>query len=190
VNAADAHGKFGKRTKVGNVDTNPLKDKFSWSGETENGGDPGLRITVRGDHSDGYVSGGEVVSLRDDIWYGSFRVGMKLTGVQGTVGSMFWVWILTFVIFVLNMLTTCSTGTTHRNLTWNYCPRTSTIRRALSTLLCTLPNRGSVAVTRPIPLVTGSSPYRSAPTSNFTNIASIGHRARSITTSMANGYGK
>jgi len=92
VNAADAHGNFGKRTKVGNVDTNPLKDKFSWSGETENGGDPGLRITVRGDHSDGYVSGGEVVSLRDDIWYGSFRVGMKLTGVHGTVGSMFWYW--------------------------------------------------------------------------------------------------
>jgi len=92
VSSTDAHGDLGKRMQVRNVDTNPLKDKFSWSGETENGGDPGLRLWVRGDHSDGYVNGGELVSLRDDVWYGSFRVGMKMASVSGTVGSMFWYW--------------------------------------------------------------------------------------------------
>ena len=82
---------FGKDAQVGNVNTNPLKDVNSWTGAAENGGDAGLQLWVRGDHSQGYVHGAEVVSVRDDAVYGSYRVGMKMAATSGTCGSFFWV---------------------------------------------------------------------------------------------------
>lgn len=91
VSAKDARGPFGKDFQVENVETNPLKDKFSWAGEAENGGDAGLRLWVRGDHSHGYVEAAELASVRDDQLYGSFRIGMKLAGAgTGTCGAFFW----------------------------------------------------------------------------------------------------
>lgn len=90
ITAKAARGPYGKEFVIGNVESNPLKDKFSWSGDSENGGDPGLRLWVRGDHSKGLVSGAEMATVRNDALYGSFRVGMKLSGTSGTCGAFFW----------------------------------------------------------------------------------------------------
>ena len=39
---------------------------------------------------DGLVSMGEIAAARDDIVYGSFRAGIKVTTVPGTCGAFFW----------------------------------------------------------------------------------------------------
>jgi len=91
VTAQNARGPFGKSMELENVVTNPLKDSKAWSGEAKLGGDAGLQLWVRGQHQDGYVSGAEVVSLRNDSLLGSFRVGMKLSNSSGTCGAFFFV---------------------------------------------------------------------------------------------------
>lgn len=91
MSAKASRGPFGKKFVVGNVETNPLTDPDSWSGESDHGGDAGLQLWVRGDHSQSFVSGSEMASVRDDTLYGSFRVGMKLSGSNGTCGAFFWV---------------------------------------------------------------------------------------------------
>ncbi|KAF1355767.1 concanavalin A-like lectin/glucanase [Lizonia empirigonia] len=80
---------FGKEFSLGNIIPNPLKDSKTWSGDADHGGDAGLELWVRGNHSNGYVNGSEVVSVRDDILLGSFRVGMKLSNSSGTCGAFF-----------------------------------------------------------------------------------------------------
>lgn len=75
------------------MELNPLKEASAWSGESDKGGDAGLKLWVRGDHSGGFVSGAEMASVRDDALYGSFRVGMKLAAESGTCGAFFWVCI-------------------------------------------------------------------------------------------------
>jgi hypothetical protein len=91
MSAKAARGPFGKQFVVENVETNPLKDSDSWSGESDHGGDAGLQLWVRGDHAHGFVSGSEMASVRDDALYGSYRVGMKLSGSNGTCGAFFYV---------------------------------------------------------------------------------------------------
>lgn len=88
VSKGDATNPYGKDFEIQNLELNPLKDTKSWSGESENGGDAGLRLWVRGDHSHGYVSSAELASVRNDVLYGSIRVGMKL-GQSGTCGAFF-----------------------------------------------------------------------------------------------------
>ncbi|KAF1978772.1 concanavalin A-like lectin/glucanase [Bimuria novae-zelandiae CBS 107.79] len=90
VSAKDARGPYGKEFDVANVELNPLKDSSAWSGDSENGGDAGLKLWVRGDHSHGFVGSAEVATVRDDAFYGSFRVGMKLSAQNGTCGAFFW----------------------------------------------------------------------------------------------------
>jgi beta-glucanase (GH16 family) len=82
---------YGKEFSMANIIPNPLKDSKKWSGDADHGGDAGLELWVRGDHSHGYVNGSEVVSVRDDILHGSFRVGMKLSNSSGTCGAFFFV---------------------------------------------------------------------------------------------------
>lgn len=91
VSSKDARGPYGKDFDVANVEMNPLKDAAAWSGDSKNGGDAGLRLWVRGDHSQGLVGSAEVASVRNDSLYGSFRVGMKLSAQNGTCGAFFWV---------------------------------------------------------------------------------------------------
>jgi len=55
--------------------------------------DSGLDLIVHPE-SDGSVSGAELVMIRNDVRYGSFRVGLKIPGgphVNGTCSSFFWV---------------------------------------------------------------------------------------------------
>jgi hypothetical protein len=91
VSKANSRGPYGKQFVVENIETNPLKDKYSWAGDSDHGGEAGLQLWVRGDHLDGYVSGSEMASVRNDILLGSFRVAMKLSNSSGTCGAFFWV---------------------------------------------------------------------------------------------------
>ncbi|KAF2439790.1 glycoside hydrolase family 16 protein [Karstenula rhodostoma CBS 690.94] len=90
VSAKDARGSYGKSFSIANVELNPLKNAQAWSGDSINGGDAGLKLWVRGDHSQGYVGGAEVATVRNDTLYGSYRVGMKLSAETGTCGAFFW----------------------------------------------------------------------------------------------------
>ncbi len=91
VTRKNARGPFGKLAAPENVVANPLQDQYSWNGSSVLGGDPGMQMWVRGVPVEGMVGMGEIAALRDDMLYGTFRVGMKLTGVRGTCGAFFWV---------------------------------------------------------------------------------------------------
>jgi|SRR5690242_13881583 len=82
---------YGKEFSLSNIVPNPFKSSGKWSGDADHGGDAGLELWVRGDHDHGYVNGSEIVSVRDDILLGSFRVGMKLSNSSGTCGAFFFV---------------------------------------------------------------------------------------------------
>lgn len=94
ISADIARGPFGKNATLQNVVSNPLKskDKNVWTGESLLGGDAGLQLIVRGGvPSDGLIPMAEMTTERNDLYYGSFRAGMKLTGTNGTCGAFFWV---------------------------------------------------------------------------------------------------
>ena len=92
VNATLARGPYGKYAALDNVRANSLKNQWDWAGEGPDGRDAGLQLWVTGGvPEDGLVRMAEVASLRGDMLYGTFRVGMKVTGVDGTCGAFFWV---------------------------------------------------------------------------------------------------
>lgn len=92
-----ARGPYGKAAETENVILNPLPSRKDWTGEGKLGGAPGLQLWVRGQQDllgpvgDQMVRSGEIDSLRRDMRYGSFRVGMKLSEVAGTCAAFFWV---------------------------------------------------------------------------------------------------
>ncbi|KAJ5893742.1 glycoside hydrolase family 16 protein [Penicillium taxi] len=84
------NGYYGENFTAQNVVSNPLKDNYTLAGPSQLGGDAGLQLWVSGGTpSDGLVLNGEVKTARDDIKYGSFRVGMKLTPINGTCSAFF-----------------------------------------------------------------------------------------------------
>ncbi|OCL12042.1 glycoside hydrolase family 16 protein, partial [Glonium stellatum] len=85
-----ARGPYGKQFRVSNVVANPLRDEYSWAGSSVNGGDAGLQLWVRSNDSDGLVGAAELAAQRTDVLYGSFRIGVKMSGVQGTCAAFFW----------------------------------------------------------------------------------------------------
>ncbi|KAI5260804.1 concanavalin A-like lectin/glucanase [Aureobasidium subglaciale] len=91
-----ARGPFGKAAEIDNVVLNPLSSRKDWAGEGALGGAPGLQVWVRsqqdllGPVGSQMVRMGEINSLRRDMRYGSFRVGMKMSGVKGTCAAFFW----------------------------------------------------------------------------------------------------
>lgn len=91
-----ARGPYGKNASTSNVVTNPLKSKYDWAGNGVVGGDAGLQLIARGQTGPkgGLVGMAEIVSNRSDILYGSFRAGIRTTGVNGTCGAFFWVSML------------------------------------------------------------------------------------------------
>ncbi|KAL9001630.1 MAG: hypothetical protein Q9188_005409 [Gyalolechia gomerana] len=73
------------------VQPNPLAGDVGTAGV--NGGDPGLQMYVRGGIPEGEdVPSAEIATVRRDMLYGSFRVGMKYTGEHGTCGAFFFYW--------------------------------------------------------------------------------------------------
>ncbi|KAF2746104.1 glycoside hydrolase family 16 protein [Sporormia fimetaria CBS 119925] len=91
VPAPTSRGPLGKRFRVDNLVPNPLKNETGWTGESELGGEAGLQLWVRADNiSSGFISGSEMAHVRDDFRHGSYRVGMKLAGENGTCGAFFY----------------------------------------------------------------------------------------------------
>lgn len=60
-------------------------------------GEEGMQLIVspgipqKDNSSTGIVNTGEIVSVRSDVMYGSFRAGIRFTSVNGTCGAFFWV---------------------------------------------------------------------------------------------------
>jgi beta-glucanase (GH16 family) len=82
TSAAAARGPYGKAAELGNVALNT------------SGSDPGLQLWVRSSlvdngTADQLVPLAEVVTARNDFLYGSFRVSMKTTAINGTCGAFF-----------------------------------------------------------------------------------------------------
>lgn len=91
ISAVESRGPYGKHASVDNVVSNPTS-KYNWSGAGAKGGDAGAQLIVRGGiPQDKLIPVAELVSIRDDLFYGSYRAAMKLTGTNGTCGAFFWV---------------------------------------------------------------------------------------------------
>ncbi|KAL6712972.1 hypothetical protein ACLMJK_009527 [Lecanora helva] len=109
VPAEQARGPWGKNASVGNVVLKPLGEG-KWDAE---GGEAGLEIWVRKvEEGRGYVGMGEVATGRRDMLFGTFRVGMRMSGVGGTCGAFFWYYNDTQEID-LEFLSHQNTPTTH-----------------------------------------------------------------------------
>lgn len=83
----------------------------------------GLELVVDQELVDGHVPGAEIDSARLDIHWGSFRVGMRTTDINGTCAAFFWVCCLSYsstrTDTRLELRLNCSISTTHRRLTWS-----------------------------------------------------------------------
>lgn len=88
-----SRGPYGKDASPDQIVLNPLKSRYDWTGDGIKGGDAGAQILVRGGDpgEGGMIRMGELDTNRTDILYGSFRAGIKLTGLPGTCGAFFWV---------------------------------------------------------------------------------------------------
>ncbi|KAL8995450.1 MAG: hypothetical protein Q9188_006810 [Gyalolechia gomerana] len=87
-----SRGPYGKDASPDQIVLNPLKSRYDWTGDGIKGGDAGAQILVRGGDpgEGGMIRMGELDTNRTDILYGSFRAGIKLTGLPGTCGAFFW----------------------------------------------------------------------------------------------------
>lgn len=86
------HGPHSREALVRNIVSNPLRDPSNASSGTEQGsGDAGLQLWVRSALDESSVSTAELNSVRRDITYGSFRIGMKVPALPGTCSAFFWV---------------------------------------------------------------------------------------------------
>lgn len=138
VDPALARGPYGKNTSTLNVVPNPLKKtKDGLPSESVLGGDAGIQLIVRGGvPANAMIPVAEMSTERTDLWYGSFRAGMKLTGNKGTCGAFFWVCgkmsdVATGVVQIATLATLIrlcdrSTLMTRKKSTWNFSPPNST----------------------------------------------------------------
>ncbi|PQE33558.1 glycoside hydrolase family 16 protein [Rutstroemia sp. NJR-2017a WRK4] len=88
---AEGRGPYGMDYSIAQVTSNPILDENTWTGEGENGGDPGLQLSVSGGiPANGYVKTAELDSMREDLLWGTYRTAMKLTLNPGTCSAFFW----------------------------------------------------------------------------------------------------
>ncbi|KLU81482.1 hypothetical protein MAPG_00571 [Magnaporthiopsis poae ATCC 64411] len=85
-----ARGRHGEMFTVSNARSNPDRDRVGRSGIGLNSEPAGLELVVGSNKMDGMVPVAEVDSARMDLLWGTFRVGMKLSGVPGTCAAFFW----------------------------------------------------------------------------------------------------
>ncbi|KAL8365991.1 hypothetical protein RB595_004664 [Gaeumannomyces hyphopodioides] len=85
-----ARGRHGEMFAVRNARANPDRDVVGRTGVGLNGEPAGLELVVGSTRVDGMVPVAEVDSSRMDLLWGTYRVGMKLTGVPGTCAAFFW----------------------------------------------------------------------------------------------------
>ena len=94
TSAAVSDGPYGMAKDATNLIPNFIPDRYDWSGPgCTREGDPGLQLWTRSklvqDGEQHIVPCAEIVSQREDILYGSFRIAMKTAGVNGTCGAFF-----------------------------------------------------------------------------------------------------
>lgn len=86
-------GPYGMASQPTNLLTNYIDNPFNYIGAGVHGSDPGLQLYVRSSlvnvKGSTFVPVAEIVTERDDIKYGSFRIAMKTTQVSGTCGTFF-----------------------------------------------------------------------------------------------------
>lgn len=88
------NGPYGMAKLSNNLVPNYIDNHYDWAGPGVVGPDPGLQLWVRstliqnGGHR--LVPCAEIVSERDDILYGSFRIAMKTTANNGTCSAFFY----------------------------------------------------------------------------------------------------
>lgn len=86
VPQSESRGPYGKVASPENIILNPLKR----SGARDS--DAGLQMIVRGGiPRGGFIPMAELATVRNDFLYGSFRAGIKHTGIPGTCSTIFWV---------------------------------------------------------------------------------------------------
>ncbi|KAL9595105.1 MAG: hypothetical protein Q9219_006648 [cf. Caloplaca sp. 3 TL-2023] len=92
VDPKTARGPFGKDASPKQIALNPLKSRYDWAGNGINGQEAGAQVLVKGGDpgEGGMIPMGEMSTNRTDMLYGSFRAGIKLTGLPGTCGAFFW----------------------------------------------------------------------------------------------------
>lgn len=91
---------YNKSSSPANMVQNPTPNRYTYSGEGRLGGDPGLQLYVRGGtQPGGAIPVAELVSARTDMQFGSFRIAMKYTAVNGTCGSFFFVCLSSLPLF-------------------------------------------------------------------------------------------
>lgn len=81
VTAEDGRGTHGKAFQSDNVHTVPGED----------GKEASLELVVGSNLLAGAVPAAEMDSTREDLHWGSYRAGIKMTSVSGTCGAFFWV---------------------------------------------------------------------------------------------------
>lgn len=84
--AAAARGKYGQSFTTANV-LSSTKGAGDGDGDADTAG---LHLVVNSELVDGAVRNGEMAST-DSFFYGSYRIGMKVTDVAGTCSAFFWV---------------------------------------------------------------------------------------------------
>jgi hypothetical protein len=91
--ALEDQGSYGMAKEDRNVVPNFIKKQYNWAGSGVKGAEPGLQLWVRnqpiGSGENRFIESAELVSERDDILYGSFRIAMKTTAVNGTCSAFF-----------------------------------------------------------------------------------------------------
>ncbi len=91
ITSDKARGSYGEMYAVENMRTATNANSKSEDGNSKNGLPAGLELTVKSSLINDMVPVAEIDSNRTDILYGTFRAGMKLTGVSGTCSAFFWV---------------------------------------------------------------------------------------------------
>jgi hypothetical protein len=89
TSADQANGPYGMAKQNRNLMSNYIDNEWKFSGPGIDGAEPGLQLWVHPEGGDGDVPCAEIVSERDDILYGSFRIAMKTTNVNGTCSAFF-----------------------------------------------------------------------------------------------------
>jgi hypothetical protein len=88
VSAEAGRGNYGKAFSPANIMPASVAGP---PGHIAREGDPGADLVVGSTIIDGSVPVAEMDTVRQDIIWGSFRAGMKLTSVKGTCAAFFWV---------------------------------------------------------------------------------------------------
>ncbi|KAL6695284.1 glycoside hydrolase family 16 protein [Trichoderma pleuroticola] len=86
VSARAGRGEYGKSFALDNVYTTAAREGES---DNSNGGD-GVGLVVGSTVVNEAIPVAELDSARNDLHYGSYRAGMKLTAVNGTCAAFFW----------------------------------------------------------------------------------------------------